>query len=246
MSRVVAAASFVAVLGLTAACGGGADGKGADKPAADSGSSASGEGKGRGEGGAEGAQDKGAPALTAAQLEKALLSGDDVKGLMFEKIPEKDYPKPEEIPDAGPCDPLVRMVTFSTEPEAEARVAAGGMDAKFTALSSVALFAHEQSDAEKILGDVREALDDCEKFEAADTGYSGIEAKPAPKAGDESVAYALTGESDGESGAIAFTVVRSGSTVLTFYTANMQGDDATEVPKAVVDAQLAKLEKTAG
>ncbi|MFC7307437.1 hypothetical protein ACFQVC_24815 [Streptomyces monticola] len=138
------------------------------------------------------------------------------------------------------------MVVYSTDPEAKARIAAGGADAEFSALSSVALFAHEQADAEKVLAGVREAVGKCRKFGAQGSSYSGVRAQPDPKAGDESVAYRLTGSAEGQKGAMAFTVVRSGSTVAVFYSANLGGTAGIEVPRALVDAQIAELEKAAG
>ncbi|MCX5008829.1 hypothetical protein OHB05_40610 [Streptomyces sp. NBC_00638] len=57
--------------------------------------------------------------------------------------------------------------------------------------------------------------------------------------------YTMTSDIDGEKFPVTYTVVRSGSTLAVFYAMNALGGKAPEVPAAVMEAQVAKLEKTA-
>ncbi|MDG4862466.1 hypothetical protein P8605_30455 [Streptomyces sp. T-3] len=251
VSRVVLAASVVAALGFTTACSGEGDdgGKGDDKPSK---SASAGTSGGSGDdktddGKTDDAPDeeaKGAGPLTEAQLKQAILSGSEVKGLKFDGGPGDDLEKPVTVD--GPCQALADVATLNSHPEAKARTAAMGMPTDFSAMNIVGLLAHEQADATKIVADVRTAVGKCQTFKAADGAFSGTKALPDPKGGDEGVAYSMqTQGDDGDKQAVTFNVIRSGSTVAVFYSGDLRDNSAGEVPQAVVDAQLAKLEKIA-
>lgn len=55
----------------------------------------------------------------------------------------------------------------------------------------------------------------------------------------------MTSDIDGDKIPVTYTVVRSGSTLAVFYAMNALGGKAPEVPAAVMEAQVTKLEKTA-
>jgi hypothetical protein len=236
----VAAAAVVAALGVTTACGGSSettdDARKPAKPAASEKTTAPAK-----------PAEEGAKALTAAELEKAVVATGDVKGYKVEKVGKDDLP-PNGSVDAKPasCQPLADMFMFSTRPTAKDRVvrtlmATDELDPKVT---SLALLAHDGADAAKVMKDVRTASKTCTAYEHVDYKYSGVKERPAPDAGDEAVSYDVKGVIDGDKVPMTFTVVRSGSTVVAFYTMNMLDASKTDVPKVIVDAQLAKLEKT--
>ncbi|MBC9717281.1 hypothetical protein H9Y04_32615 [Streptomyces sp. TRM66268-LWL] len=226
LSQVVVAAAVVATLGLTAACSGDSDG--GDKSGKDKG----------GAGQSGGDEKKGAPALTEAQLKSAII--DKLAGYQFEVIPENEFPK-ESAKVSDDCKPLSDMTGFTSDPAPKARIAKGGLNKEFT-LASAALLAHEQADAEKVLADVRAAVDKCKNYGDSTGSYTGIASQPAPEVGDEAVAYKMSAQSEGENGLLSFNVVRSGSTVAVFFAADMSGKGTGGVPKELVDAQIKRLE----
>ncbi|MER5179567.1 hypothetical protein ABT009_14555 [Streptomyces sp. NPDC002896] len=235
--RALVAASVVAALGLTAACGG-SGGEGGAKASP----------KETSQGKESAAAEAGAKALTAAQLEKAVVAGADLKGYKIEKMSAADMPSEIVPADPAECQPLADMFMFTTQPKSQARTGrtlthVNELDATVT---SLALLAHEQADAEKVMAGLRTATEKCTGYEHADYKYSGVQALDAPDAGDEAVSYKVTGDIDGDTVPMAFTVVRSGSTVAAFYAMNMLDGKKTEVPAEVVEAQVAKLEKVSG
>lgn len=236
-SRAIAAASAVAALAFTAACGGGGDeDKGTDaKPLVTARSSAA----------EEKTDSAGQGALTEAQLEKAALADGDVKEY---EIAEKSAAEmPAETVPANPaaCQPLANMFYFTSDPNAEARVGrtlTDKTDLTGTVVTT-ALLAYARSDAEKLMADLRTATKNCATYEQVGNKYSGIEALTAPKRGDEAVSYKLKGDIEGTSIPMSFTIVRSGSTLAAFYAMNLLDAEKAQVPESVLEAQLAKLEK---
>ncbi|SDK74151.1 hypothetical protein [Streptomyces indicus] len=231
LSQVVVAAAAVAALGLTAACSGDSGSDGGDK-----------SGKGKSSAGQEGGgADKAAPALTEAQLKKAILGNDEVKGYKLEDVPDAEIPKEsEKVP--GECQVLSDVLTTTTQPAPKARAIKAGMAGQMESMASIALAAHEQADAEKLVADVREAVDACKGFKDSDGAQSTVQGQPDPKLGDESVAYVLVSGEGDEQSKIAFNVVRSGSTLATFYSMNISAEGDSKVPAELVDAQIKKLE----
>ncbi|MGW1027127.1 hypothetical protein ACWD4J_26115 [Streptomyces sp. NPDC002577] len=235
--RALVAVSVVAALGLTAACGGnGGDGEAKASP------------KKTSQNKETAAAEAGVKALTAAQLEKAVVTSADIKDYKIEKMSAADMPSDIVPADPAECQPLADMFMFTTQPKAQARTGRtlSNVDATDATVTSFALLAHEQADAEKVMAGLRTATEKCTSYEHADYKYSGVQALDAPDAGDEAVSYKVTGKIDGDTVPMAFTVVRSGSTIAAFYAMNMLDAKKTEVPAKVVDAQVAKLEKAAG
>ncbi|MFG3367889.1 hypothetical protein ACIPWY_28600 [Streptomyces sp. NPDC090032] len=235
--RAVAAAAVVAALGVTTACGGSSGSGDAEKPAGSQKSAAPAK-----------PAEEGAKALTAAELEKAVVATGDVKGYKVEKVGKNDLPPTVSVAaKPASCQPLADMFMFSTRPTAKDRVvrtlmATDELDPKVT---SLALLAHDGADAAEVMKDLRTASKNCTAYEHVDYKYSGVKERPAPDAGDEAVSYDVKGVIDGDKVPMTFTVVRSGSTVVAFYTMNMLDSSKTDVPQVIVDAQLAKLAKTA-
>ncbi|WP_189855422.1 hypothetical protein [Streptomyces poonensis] len=239
MSRAAMALS-AAALACTAACGGGGGGGGAGEEKAGgktSASAAPGLGK---------AKDKAPQApLTAAQLDEAALASGDVPDYKVTKTSEADMPAGSVPAEPAACQPIADMFFFTSTPGAESRTgrtlaAESGLDATVT---SLALLAHERSDAEKVIADLRTASDKCTAYKHTDYRYSGVEALPIPEYGDEAVSYRLKGTIEDTTLTMTFTIVRSDSTLAAFYAMKALGGDEVEVPAEVIKAQLAKLEK---
>ncbi|MDX2913559.1 MULTISPECIES: hypothetical protein [Streptomyces] len=240
MSRAAVAASVAVALGFTAACGGGGDeDKGADaKPSVAGSASAAGDGK----------SGAGKPALTKAQLKEAALAKGDVKGYTISEMPADDMPAVPVPAKPATCQALANMFYFTSDPQAKDRAgrrvtAVNEISATVIAL---ALAAHEQSDAEKVMADLREATESCDGWEQVGNKYTDIEALTAPEQGDEAVAYKLKGDIEGAKIPMSFTVVRSGSTLIMFSSMNMLDADKAEVPAEVLEKQVTKVEKVAG
>ncbi|WP_199550606.1 hypothetical protein [Streptomyces sp. N35] len=231
LSQVVVAAAVVATLGLTAACSGDSGSDGGDKSGKDKSSA----------GQSGGGEEKAAPVLTEAQLKKAIIGGTDVKGYKFEAVPESEIPKESEKAPAQ-CQVLSDILSTTTDPAPKARAITAGMAGQMEAMASVALTAHEQADAEKLLADVREAAKSCKGFKDSEGSQNTVQAQPDPKLGDEAAAYVINSEVDGEKMTMAFNVVRSGSTLATFYSMNIATKGDSAVPAELVDAQIKKLE----
>jgi hypothetical protein len=240
MSRAAVAVSVVATLGFTAACGGGGDeDRGAEsKPSTAGSATAAGDTK-------DGA---GKPALTEAQLKQAALAKGDVKGYKIADMPAEDMPAETVPAEPAACQPLANMFFFTSDPQAKARTGrtVTSEDELSASVISLALAAHEQSDAEKVMADLRKATENCTGYEHVGNKYTDIETLAAPEQGDEAVAYKMKGDIEGAKIPMSFTVVRSGSTLIGFYSMNMLEADKAEVPAAILDAQVAKLEKAAG
>lgn len=220
--RTTAAALCAAV--LVAGCGGGGGGD-SDAKATDS---AAAQGSSSGSGSASAAAPE-APAepLDEAQLKSAALVAGDVDGYQITDFPVK--PDGDSTARPADCQPLENMRTASPDPGPKAFVgllAFGGAGPTAGSVTTIGLMAYDGSDAEGILDGLRTALKKCTAYEGGVPARTTAKAAAAPDAGDEAVAFGL--ETQGDS-ADAFVVVRSGATVVLFYTAAGTGS-AAEVP----------------
>lgn len=233
--RVVAAVLFTAV--LVAGCGGGGGGD-SDAKTSDSATA-----PGSASGSASDAASAGAPQapaepLGAAQLKSAALSAGDVDGYQITEFPVK--PDGDSTARPADCQPLENMRTASPDPGPQAFVgllAYSGAGPAAGSATTVGLMAYDQSGAEGILDGLRTSLEKCTAYEGGVPARTTAKTATAPDAGDEAVAFGL--QTAGDS-ADAFVVVRSGATVVLFYTASGTGSPA-EVPQELVTAQIEKL-----
>ncbi|MEU3619366.1 hypothetical protein ABZ725_44795 [Streptomyces sp. NPDC006872] len=233
--RVRTTAAVLCAAALVAGCGGGG---GSDaKPSA----AASGTAAGDVEGTTASASASGARAETLgeAQLKSAALTGGDVDGYQVTDFPAK--PDGDSTARPAACQPLENMRTATPDPGPKAFVgllAFAGAGPAAGSATTVGLMAYDQPAAEGVLEGLRTALKECTAYEGGVPARTTVTTVVAPDAGDEAVAFGLRTARDS---ADAFVVVRTGATVVLFYTASGTGA-AAEVPDELISAQVRKLE----
>ncbi|MFE7751913.1 hypothetical protein [Streptomyces sp. NPDC057428] len=188
--------------------------------------------------------------LTEAELARVALTTGELPG--YEIAPLQGAGKRgTEKPDDAACVPITAIINGSPEPAPAATVFRTAMDTSQegkddrTVVTEI-LTSHPKGGAEELLRSVRDAVRACaDGFrttgEDGPSTYTGVRALPAPNAGQESFAYEVTGSLEGARIPLVFHLVRTGSTVVTFYAADFLTDTAPEVPAALVTAQAAKL-----
>ncbi|MFH9729499.1 hypothetical protein [Streptomyces sp. NPDC017260] len=254
--RTVLAASATALALLVTACGGSSDD--GDK---------AGVGKAAG-GRSTPVAPAAAKAMTAAELEKAVLAQADVKnGKVTEAAPSDDIPQDEVKAEKAECQPLVFAQTgvAAGEPAAtvkrswteEAKKPAGD-DVSEEALASafdmdkllVSLASYEDGGAGTVLKDVNAAVSACAggfAYTAAGvrTRIDKVVADKAPAGADDAVALTMTVAGEGgDKFPVKVTVTRKGATVASFTVINLASAATGEdfpFPTEISDAQLAKL-----
>lgn len=163
------------------------------------------------------------------------------------------YGKSDSAADPARCRPLDLMSSYSSSPKPKAfhpyAVVEKGTTydkPKGTELV-VGLAAHDEAGAKKVMAGLRDAVKKCGKgFESAEGTYGEVRDWPAQGIGDEAVAYVLRGGMHGELASARFTVVRSGSTVVTFQATNLEAPgELTGPDPELIDAQLAKVAESA-
>ncbi|MFD4262953.1 hypothetical protein ACFWR9_36415 [Streptomyces sp. NPDC058534] len=255
--RAALAASAAALALLGTACGSSDDG-GGDGDA----------GKAAGDGKDGGTSAAAAPALTAAELEKAALAQADVKnGKVTEVSAADDVAKDKVKGDKAECEPLafaetgvplgepaVTVKRSWTEGAKKPSGDAGTEEAIGAAFdldkALVTLATYDDGGAEAVLKDVKEAAGTCAGgFTFTAMGEPAKIAKvaqgEATGGADEAVAMTMTmvGE-DGDEFPVKVSVTRKGSTVATFTVLNLAAAGTGEdfpFPTEISDAQLAKL-----
>ncbi|WJV46726.1 hypothetical protein [Streptomyces flavofungini] len=240
VSRVVAAVSVAAALGLTAACGGGDGDKGDGR---DGGKSSTSQAKPKGPGGgSDGAGADGGSAdrsPEAKKLKAKVLAADDLKrpALKRYEVTPRERSKLEAASDGAAatpaaCRPLSDMTAAATPPKAQAhagRTVAPKRVRDDLVATDVELFAYDsQNSARKALREVRAAAKakECGAFRAGGVRYSGVTPESAPDKGDESVAYRIGSREEQFVKRHAVVVVRDGSTLVSFVARNYYDPEA--------------------
>ncbi|MFD7864856.1 hypothetical protein [Streptomyces sp. NPDC059783] len=149
------------------------------------------------------------------------------------------------------CGPLVAVINGAPEPAPAATVfrtvmdkAEEGKDDQ-TVVTEI-LTSHPRDGARQLMRDVRDAVRACAggfrtSGEDGPSTYSEVKQLPLAPAGQESIAYQVTGSIEGDKVPLVFQLVRTGSTVVTFYVADFIGGRTPELPADLVAAQAAKL-----
>ncbi|MFD7707650.1 hypothetical protein ACFV6E_35090 [Streptomyces sp. NPDC059785] len=233
------AVAVVAALGFTAACGG-SDDKGGESKKSPTKESTQGT-----DGAKNGGASKAAAPLTKAELDKAALADGEVDKYKVEKTPASDLLLASVPASPAACQPIADMFLFSTDPTASAGAgrtlnAENALDASVT---SLALFSYASGGAEEVLSGLRTATGKCTAYEHTGYKYEDVKALKDPGLGDESVSYRLLATIEGAAVPATYTVVRVGSVVVSFSSMDMLEKDVVEIPKKIIDAQLAKVKK---
>ncbi|MEV6173207.1 hypothetical protein AB0L99_34005 [Streptomyces sp. NPDC051954] len=213
-----------------------------------------------------------AKALSAAELEKLLLAEGEIEGYKVasgdDTLPKS---KSEVKTDKAECGPLAWAMaglapgdtdtgasnTVTADPASDAASESAedpteaDLENAFSVnMTFVGLSSYEGDGAEQALKAVSDGIAACAGgFTITAQGetqkITKVSSEQGSAGGDESVAFVLDSDMDGE-GTAAFRtqVVRQGNTVATYYTvdfATMGTGKAAEVPSAVTTAQAAKL-----
>ncbi len=209
-----------------------------------------------------------AKALSAAELEKLLLAEGEIKGY---KVAAGDDTLPKSKSDVktdkAECGPLAwamaglapgdsdagvsNTVTADPASDAASKSTEADLENAFSVnMTFVGLSSYAGDGAEKALKAVSDGVAACAGgFTITAQGetqkITKVSSEQASAGGDESVAFSVGSDMDGEGTATFKTqVVRQGNTIATYYTvdfATMGTGKAAEVPSAVTTAQAAKL-----
>lgn len=242
-SRTATAGVCLIAFAAVAACGpGGASGQGAEGSVRDTSAAPGASGS---------AQVKAAAgALSSDQLAKAALVTGDVKDFSAEPL-EGGTPTGSSRTAKAECMPFVAVINGTPDPAPSATVyrrlvkASEDGQADQTVVTEV-LGAHPAG-ATDVLPRLRTAIDACAdgfKTKGGDlepSEFTEVREVPAPKVGDEALAYELMGTAQGDPVPMVFLVVRSGTTVVTYYAVDVTGDDTPQIPAELAVAQAAKL-----
>ncbi|MFG3286263.1 hypothetical protein [Streptomyces sp. NPDC048111] len=242
LRRRTAAAGVCLVALAAAGCGAGAKGAdGAEGAVRDSAAAA---------GAGSTPRVKASGALSSDQLATAALATGDVKDFAAEPL-EGGTPTGSSRTSKPECMPFVSVINGTPDPAPSATVyrrlvnATEDGRADQTVVTEV-LGAHP-SGATDVLPKLRKAIAACAggfKTKGGDlepSYFSAVKELPAPKAGDEALAYELMGVAQGDPVPMVFQVVRSGTTVVTYYAVDVTGDDTPRIPDELAVAQAAKL-----
>lgn len=254
--RTAVAATAVSLALFATACGGsdsGSGDKGADAKAKESASAA-----------------PAAKALSAAELEKAALAQGDVKGHKISKAAAKDTISADAIKtEKEVCAPFADALmgaqvgepgaftkrTVVSEPKKGSleKQDSGNAEEAFKAAfdittTQLALGSYDGKGAQESLAALRTAATECAGgFEFTAAGekqkVAGITEEQA-KGGEESAAWTVRVEQDGEKVEFKLAAMRQGASFASFSSINlaaMGGGGDFELPTAVIEAQAAKL-----
>lgn len=204
-------------------------------------------------GGDDGAgQDAGAKPLTEAQLLAAALAEGDV-GAYTAQEPvaalSDEYTAQPEV-----CQPLVSLTEGATAHDPVAEIARDVSDPSADPGIDIDLHlrSYDGQDAAAVMEALGKAGEECadgftEERALVDAEVVQVETLQAPAVGDEAYAFRITTQ-DVEDADIRLydylTVVRSGSTTLSFRADMLGTEDFGGVPQDVVDAQWEKFRRT--
>ncbi|GGT88896.1 hypothetical protein [Streptomyces lateritius] len=247
LRRTAVATTTVSLALLVTACGGGKEDsgdKGKDAPKASASASAAPDAK----------------ALSAAELEKLIVEQADVPGYQVQKAKPTDVvPSSAVTTDKPACKPLADALSFiaTGNPGASVQRKAIAEPKKDTASSpedivgalgapvtAVTLGSYDGNGAQDAFASLKTAGTECAGgFTLNGGGEKTKISKVAPEAvtaGEEAVAFTVTTDMDGEPFISKVVAFRKGNTLASFSVISLAGK-VKEFPKAVVDAQVAKL-----
>ncbi|MFD3660180.1 hypothetical protein ACFWVF_06175 [Streptomyces sp. NPDC058659] len=252
MRSAAVAATAVSLALLVTACGGGEksgdQGKGSGKEAAPSASASA---------------TSGAPAkaLSAAELEKLIVEQADLPGHQVQKAKAGEIALASAVSaDKPSCTPLAHAMSYiaTGKPAASAQRKAievpktegasaspeDALGALAAPVTGVALGSYDGQGAQEAFASLKTAGTECAGgFTLIGGGERTKISKLAPEtltAGEESLAWTVTTDVDGKPWVTKLVAFRQGNTLASFSTLSF-GGTAKALPKAIIDAQAAKL-----
>ncbi|WP_264936623.1 hypothetical protein [Streptomyces sp. A012304] len=215
-----------------------------------------------------------AEALSAAELEKLLLAQGEAKGYKVssgdDTLPaSKDQVKTDKAEcaplahamsglapgdtDANASNTLTEDVASGAATKAPEDISGSDIENAFKVnMTFVGLSSYQGDGAQKAVKAVSDGVTACAggfgiTAQGQKQKITKVASEKASGSGDESVAFTVDSDMDGEGTATFHTeVVRVGTIVATYYTVDFSGlseGKSTDVPAAVIDAQVAKLPK---
>ncbi|MGW8351374.1 hypothetical protein [Streptomyces wedmorensis] len=202
-----------------------------------------------------------AKALSAAELDKLVVEQADLPGHQVQKAKPADLVTSDAVSTDKPsCKPIADGMSFLSAgtPAASAHRKAievpktdgasaspeDALGALAAPVTSVTLGSYEGQGAQEAFASLKTAGTDCAGgFTLIGGGEKTKITKVAPEtvaAGDEALAWTITTDMDGEPFVTKLVVFRAGNTLASFSTLSFGGEVKT-LPKAVIDAQAAKL-----
>ena len=231
---VIASLVLTGVLGLTGCSGGGGDGKERDDPAPST-----------------------AGAMAQAEVEAALLPvGSEVGSFEIRETPLADLLDAAEL-SKEECQPLSSLVRLDPKPAASAWRSAGRPELEDLTVQ-IQLLSYGGDGASDVFGQVEESVTECANGYPIDpvlanSSARSVEPLAAPRVEAASAtAYRVATEversDDGDPLTLwsCVAVVLDGQELLLFQTQSLVGEECTEVPAEVVDAQWGRYVRMAG
>ncbi|MFJ9434867.1 hypothetical protein ACIRQY_35240 [Streptomyces sp. NPDC101490] len=192
----------------------------------------------------EAAEAKRLGAFDGKALEKAAIIG-KTDGFDAKKIAKAEVEAGRGMEsDKKACQPLASLIGGFTHIPAVSTVHRSLQpgEASNATVGSMWLASHSEANATQVMRDLRTAVTECPKgFKTLGLTYGKVENLPAPKLGDEAVAYRITGDIGKQKVPMTYTVVRDGGVIAAFYGVNMLDAKKAAIPEAVVKAQLDRL-----
>ncbi|MDG4862770.1 hypothetical protein P8605_32000 [Streptomyces sp. T-3] len=193
-----------------------------------------------------------APALTEAQLRAALATEAEAEGYAAkDNLAEAARPTADDPRCRALADATASGIERTPAAKAWASRSYGSTTAPGVVVTTV-LMSYEGEGAARAVADLRTAIGACGagfktlgNSDGSTLTYVSVESGQAPRGGDESVAWTMTGEAQGQRIPLNWTAVREGGTVALFLTAHRTDPAGAQLPPSLLDAQLAKL-ATAG
>lgn len=212
-----------------------------------------------------------AKAYSASELEKLLLAEGEIEGYKVtsddktmlasksalkvdtaecEPLAYATAALPPGDTDAGASNSVIQAAPTDSPSKSLEELTEGDISDAFNLSKTfVGLSSYEGDGAEKAFKAVSDGVTACSggfgfAAQGTDAKITKISSEKASGTGDESVAFAVEADSEGETSTFHTEVVRHGNTIATYYTVNfaaVASGEAYDVPAAVIDAQAAKL-----
>ncbi|MEU1087898.1 hypothetical protein ACFYPN_03455 [Streptomyces sp. NPDC005576] len=176
--------------------------------------------------------------------------GNELKGYVIAPLSYEEVRGTERSEDPA-CAPLADLVDLTPEPAPADFLLRTAVDASRAGrddqtVVTLLVAAYADGDAASLMDRLRRAVEVCTggfgtRGEDGPATYASVTTLPAPRVGQEALAYRMVCDRGGHRSPLVFTVVRSAGAVVVFSAANYLDGEVPEIPPALVTAQAAKL-----